>query len=67
LIDVIANGSNGFIICTVCSIGYTIFMRWKPRAIGVSPIAAAVENAVFAPVGKLIRRLPIRVRDLKKA
>jgi hypothetical protein len=44
IIYVIANGSNVFVICTVYTIGYTIFMREKPRAPGVSPIAAAVES-----------------------
>jgi isoquinoline 1-oxidoreductase subunit beta len=42
----------------------------KPGGIGepgVSPIAAAVANAIFALTGSRVRRLPIRPEDVKKA
>ena len=49
---------------------YIVQSEEKPGGVGepgVPPIAPAVCNAIFAAIGKRIRRLPILMEDLKKA
>jgi isoquinoline 1-oxidoreductase beta subunit len=49
---------------------YIVPSKEKPGGIGepgTPPVAPAVVNAIFAATGKRIRKLPIRVEELKKA
>jgi succinate dehydrogenase/fumarate reductase-like Fe-S protein len=49
-------------------ITYAIASDYDPTGIdemGIPPISPAVANAVFAPTGKRVRRIPIQLEDLK--